>query len=139
MRDKFPLPGPSELTRWFELWDDDRSAYEATLDRILGPDPAEFRYTHNEDYVKWCVGRLRSFFESEDEHRFDKFFRSIEVRFILRVFLPCIAKTFRRPSTVLRDIASGNNGELLETAAAIDPTVIRHKALDGLFSGGDSA
>jgi hypothetical protein len=82
---------------------------------------------------------MRDFFDGDDEAVFDKFFRRLDVRFLLRVFYPCVATKFRRPSSLLREVVVNKDLGNLEELVKLDATLVSHPKLADILYPSDSA
>lgn len=133
VREAFPLPSAEERERWFQFWDKDSDAWESVVAMVLGKVPLRIRKGRDDKRILWSFDKTDRFFASGDKH-LDRFFRSLEVRFALRVFLPCLAKKFERPSKLLNRIVTHENVYLLEMVAGIDPTIICHPRVYGIIN-----
>jgi hypothetical protein len=129
LRDRFPLPSADERDRWLAFWSDDRLAWDTVVEAALGQKLSTLAGSNVLDYFD----RLRAFF-NRDVCELDSFFRSLEMRFVFRAFLPCVARIYRRPSSTLNEIVANKDFLLLETAVRIDPSVLHHRDLTGLLN-----
>lgn len=136
-RDAFPLPGSDERIEWLAYWSDDKLVFVKLLEDVLGRKLAVLRPA-NGKLILQCFDCINRFF-NRPSRELDGFFRSLQVRFFIRVYLTCLAKTFRRPGTVLATIVETENIELLESVVRIDPTILHHPDLSKLLYPSSSA
>lgn len=128
IRDKFPLPSYAERLKWFQLWNDDRRAWETSLNEIL-PRGWVRRRKPPGQMITMCLDRLAAFASNGNEAFWDQYFGSLKIRFILRVFLPCMVLHRSRPMTLLSRCVEENDIGLLESLLRIDQTLLYCPAL----------
>lgn len=131
-RDAFPLPLAEERERWLGFWDNDFKAWEVVLARVLGRIPLNAQIASEDRLICWSFDQIDQFFDVDVE-QLNPFLRSLEVRFVMRVFLPYVATQFERPSKALDRIVSNDNIYLLEVACGFDPTIIHNSRLTNVL------
>jgi hypothetical protein len=125
MRDAFPLPDTRERRPWARFWKDDRRAWDKSINAVL---PRRWnRITSRKELrerITECMDSLAAFFSNPEPEFCDRYFQSLEVRFLIRVFLPCMALHLSRPSTLFAQCIERKDLALLESLVRIDPTLV---------------
>lgn len=130
MRDAFPLPNSRELRPWGRLWKDDRRAWEKSLNAVLprGWDRVTSREQLRERITK-CLDAIAAFGNNPDTAFWDRYCRSLSMRFLIRVFIPCMVLHLSRPSSLLAQCIEHKDLALLESLVKIDPTLVHSPEL----------
>lgn len=125
MRDKFPLPTYVECRQWLAFWKDDRQVWEKCLGEILprGWNRPKGRETPRNRIARY-LDAIVAFFSNPDAGFWDRYFGSVRVRFLIRVFLPCVVLHRSRPSALLAQCIEHKDIAILESLLRIDPTLV---------------